>query len=105
MLTEGSTSFVASDNYKVGEMLADAVIEQLDGKRRKNCHRDGITVTSRKTESDGFMDKIKDTDIEVVEQQDCMQRIQHLPQQKIFFRQIRIMMLLLVLMRTLEWQS
>lgn len=24
---EGSTSFVASDNYKVGEMLADAVIE------------------------------------------------------------------------------
>lgn len=29
---EGSTSFVASDNKKVGEMLADAVIEQLDGK-------------------------------------------------------------------------
>lgn len=24
---EGSTSFVASDNYKVGEMLADAVID------------------------------------------------------------------------------
>ena len=44
---EGSTSFVASDNYKVGEMLADAVIEQLDGKG-KIAIIDGITVTSMK---------------------------------------------------------
>lgn len=102
---EGSTSFVASDNYKVGEMLADAVIEQLDGKG-KIAIIDGITVTSLKDRTDGFMDKIKDTDIEVVaEQRLHMQGIQHLPQQKIFFRQIRILMLLLVLMRTLEWQS
>ena len=65
---EGSTSFVASDNYKVGEMLADAVIEQLDGKG-KIAIIDGITVTSLKDRTDGFMDKIKDTDIEVVAEQ------------------------------------
>lgn len=65
---EGSTSFVASDNYKVGEMLADAVIEQLDGKG-KIAIIDGITVTSLKDRTEGFMDKIKDTDIEVVAEQ------------------------------------
>lgn len=65
---EGSTSFVASDNYKVGEMLADAVIEQLEGKG-KIAIIDGITVTSLKDRTDGFMDKIKDTDIEVVAEQ------------------------------------
>lgn len=65
---EGSTSFVASDNKKVGEMLADAVIEQLDGKG-KIAIIDGITVTSLKDRTDGFMNKIKDTDIEVVAEQ------------------------------------
>ena len=50
---EGSTSFVASDNYKVGEMLADAVIEQLDGKG-KIAIIDGITVTSLKDRTEGF---------------------------------------------------
>lgn len=60
---EGSTSFVASDNKKVGEMLADAVIEQLDGKG-KIAIIDGITVTSLKDRTDGFMNKIKDTDID-----------------------------------------
>lgn len=65
---EGSTPFVASDNYKVGEMLADAVIEQLDGKG-KIAIIDGITVTSLKDRTEGFMDKIKDTDIEVVAEQ------------------------------------
>lgn len=65
---EGSTSFVASDNYKVGEMLADAVINQLDGKG-KVAIIDGITVTSLKDRTNGFMDKIKDTDIEVVAEQ------------------------------------
>ena len=53
---KGSTSFVASDNYKVGEMLADAVIEQLDGKG-KIAIIDGITVTSLKDRTEGFMDK------------------------------------------------
>ena len=65
---EGSTSFVASDNKKVGAMLADAVIEQLDGKG-KIAIIDGITVTSLKDRTEGFMDKIKDTDIEVVAEQ------------------------------------
>ena len=65
---EGSTSFVASENYKVGKMPADAVIEQLDGKG-KIAIIDGITVTSLKDRTEGFMDKIKDTDIEVVAEQ------------------------------------
>lgn len=65
---EESTAFVASDNYVVGQMLADAVIEELDGKG-KVAVIDGIVVSSLKDRTDGFMDRIKETDIEVVAEQ------------------------------------
>lgn len=62
---EESTAFVASDNYVVGQMLAEAVIEELDGKG-KVAIIDGIVVTSLKDRTQGFMDTIEKTDIEVV---------------------------------------
>lgn len=65
---EGSTAFVASDNYKVGQMLAEYVIEQLGGEGRIAII-DGITVTSLKDRTDGFMDTIKTSNIEVVAEQ------------------------------------
>lgn len=65
---EGSTSFVASDNYVVGQMLADAVIEELGGKG-KVAIIDGIVVTSLKDRTNGFMDTIKESEIEVVAEQ------------------------------------
>lgn len=62
---QGSTAFVASDNYVVGQMLADAVIEELDGKG-KIAIIDGIVVSSLKDRTEGFMDTIEKTEIEVV---------------------------------------
>lgn len=65
---EGSTAFVASNNYKVGQMLAEYVIEQLGGEG-KIAIIDGITVTSLKDRTEGFMDTIKTSNIEVVAEQ------------------------------------
>lgn len=65
---DGSTAFVASDNYKVGQMLAEYVIEQLGGEG-KIAIIDGITVTSLKDRTDGFMDTIKTSNIEVAAEQ------------------------------------
>lgn len=65
---KGSTAFVASNNYKVGQMLAEYVIEQLGGEG-KVAIIDGITVTSLKDRTEGFMDTIKESKIEVVAEQ------------------------------------
>lgn len=65
---EGSTAFVASNNYKVGQMLAEYVIEQLGGEG-KIAIIDGITVTSLKDRTEGFMDTIKTSNIEIVAEQ------------------------------------
>ena len=65
---EGSTAYLASDNYVIGQMLADYVIEQLGGEG-KIAIIDGITVSSLKDRTDGFMDTIADSNIEVVAEQ------------------------------------
>lgn len=65
---EGSTAFVASDNYVVGQMLAEYVIEKLGGEG-KVAIIDGIVVTSLKNRTEGFMDTIKNSNIEVVAEQ------------------------------------
>lgn len=65
---KGSTAFIASDNREIGKMLADYVIDKLDGKG-KIAIIDGITVTSLKDRTEGFMEAIKGTDIEVVAEQ------------------------------------
>lgn len=65
---EGSTAFVASDNKEIGRMLATYVVEQLGGKG-KIAIVDGITVTSLKDRTEGFMEVIKESDIEVVAEQ------------------------------------
>ncbi len=65
---EGSTAFVASDNYKVGQMLAEYIIDALDG-QGKIAIIDGIVVTSLKDRTDGFMDTLEGSGIEVVAEQ------------------------------------
>lgn len=71
---EGSDAFIASDNYVIGEMLAEYVIEQLGG-QGKIAILDGISVTSLKDRTEGFLSKIATSDIEVVaEQYVAMQR-------------------------------
>ncbi len=65
---DGSTAFVASDNYVVGQMLAQYVIDKLDGEG-KVAIIDGIVVTSLKDRTEGFMDTIKNSNIEVVAEQ------------------------------------
>lgn len=65
---EGSAVFVASDNRKVGQMLAEYVMEELDGKG-KIAIIDGIVVTSLKDRTDGFMETIANSDIEIVAEQ------------------------------------
>lgn len=63
-----STAFVASDNYVVGQMLAQYVIDQLGGEG-KVAIIDGIVVSSLKDRTQGFMDTIKESNIEVVAEQ------------------------------------
>lgn len=65
---EGSTAYLASDNYVIGQMLAEYVIDQLGGEG-KAAIIDGITVSSLKDRTDGFMDTIKDSNIEIVAEQ------------------------------------
>ena len=65
---EGSTAYLASDNYVIGQMLAEYVIDQLGGEG-KVAIIDGITVSSLKDRTDGFMDTIKDSNIEIVAEQ------------------------------------
>lgn len=64
----GSDVFIASDNKVVGEMLADYVIEQLGGEG-KIAIIDGISVTSLKDRTEGFLGKIEGSGIEVVAEQ------------------------------------
>lgn len=63
-----STAFVASNNYKIGQMLGDYVIEKC-GADAKIAILDGPSVTSLKDRADGFFDTIKGTNIEVVAEQ------------------------------------
>jgi ribose transport system substrate-binding protein len=63
-----ATSFVASNNVKIGEMLADYVIKELGGKG-KIALLGGPTVTSLKDREDGFVNKIKTSGIEIVANQ------------------------------------
>ena len=71
---EGSTAFVASDNYVVGQMLGDYIVKKLGGEGQVAII-DGISVTSLKDRTDGFMATIKDSNIKVVaEQQTAMSR-------------------------------
>lgn len=65
---EGSTAFIASDNKEIGKMLAKHVIDKLDGKG-EIAIIDGITVTSLKDRTEGFMKAIEESDIEVVAEQ------------------------------------
>lgn len=65
---EGSSAFVASDNQEIGKMLAEYVIDQLGGEG-KIAIIDGITVSSLLDRTEGFMDAIGDSDIEVVAEQ------------------------------------
>lgn len=65
---EGSLAFVASDNKEIGKMLAEYVIEKLDGKG-KIAIIDGITVSSLKDRTEGFMEVIKESGIEIVAEQ------------------------------------
>ena len=65
---EGSTAYLASDNYVIGQMLADYVIDKLGGEG-KVAIIDGITVSSLKDRTDGFMDTIKESNIEIVAEQ------------------------------------
>lgn len=65
---EGSTSFIASDNHEVGKMLGEYVVEKL-GDKGKIAIIDGITVTSLKDRTEGFMEVIEESNIEVVAEQ------------------------------------
>jgi len=65
---EGSTAFVASDNREIGKMLAQYVTDQLGGEG-KIAIIDGITVTSLKDRTEGFMEVIETSNIEVVAEQ------------------------------------
>lgn len=65
---EGSTAYLASDNYVIGQMLAEYVIEKLGGEGQIAII-DGITVSSLKDRTDGFMDTIAESNIEVVAEQ------------------------------------
>ncbi len=71
---EGSTAYVASDNVKVGKLLGEWIVEQLGGEG-KIAIIDGISVTSLKDRTDGFMSAIEGSNIEVVaEQQTAVER-------------------------------
>lgn len=71
---EGSTAYVASNNVKVGELLGQWIVEQLNGEG-KIAIIDGISVTSLKDRTDGFMKAIEGSNIEVVaEQQTAVER-------------------------------
>jgi ribose transport system substrate-binding protein len=63
-----STSFIASNNVKIGEMLAEYVIKKLGGEG-KIAFLGGPTVTSLKDREEGFMNKIKESKIKVVANQ------------------------------------
>lgn len=65
---EGSTAFVASDNREIGKMLAEYIIDELGGEG-KIAIIDGITVTSLKDRTEGFMETIETSNIEVVAEQ------------------------------------
>lgn len=65
---EGSTAFVASDNREIGKMLAEYVIDELGGEG-KIAIIDGITVTSLKDRTEGFMEVIEASNIEVAAEQ------------------------------------
>ena len=65
---EGSTAYLASDNYLIGQMLAEYVIEQLGGEGQIAII-DGIVVSSLKDRTEGFMDTIAESNIEVVAEQ------------------------------------
>ncbi|NMA64723.1 MAG: sugar ABC transporter substrate-binding protein [Clostridiaceae bacterium] len=62
---DGSTAFIASDNYEIGKMLAEYVIDQLNGEG-KIAIIDGISVTSLKDRTEGFMETIGKSNIEIV---------------------------------------
>lgn len=64
----GSSAFVASDNYVIGTMLAEYIIKELNGEG-KVAIIDGITVSSLKDRTNGFIDGIADTNIELVAEQ------------------------------------
>jgi len=71
---DGSDAFVASNNYLVGQMLAEYVIEALDGEGEIAMIA-GIAVTSLRDRREGFMNGIAGTNIEIVaEQHAAMQR-------------------------------
>ncbi len=71
---EGSTAYVASDNVKVGKLLGEWIVEQLGGEG-KIAIIDGISVTSLKDRTDGFMSAIEGSNIEIVaEQQTAVER-------------------------------
>jgi len=71
---EGSTAYVASNNVQIGEMLGDWVVEQLGGEG-KIAIIDGISVTSLKDRTEGFMSAIEGSNIEIVaEQQTAVER-------------------------------
>ena len=65
---EGATAFVASNNREIGKMLADYVIKKLGGKGNIAII-DGITVSSLKDRTEGFMEQIATSDITVVAEQ------------------------------------
>lgn len=65
---QGSDVFIASDNNKVGQMLAEHIIEALGGEG-KIAIIDGISVTSLKDRTEGFLSKIAESNIEVVAEQ------------------------------------
>lgn len=71
---EGSTAYVASNNVKVGELLGQWIVEQLNGEG-KIAIIDGISVTSLKDRTDGFKKALEGSNIEIVaEQQTAVER-------------------------------
>lgn len=71
---EGSTSYIASNNVEVGTLLGEYIVEQLGGEG-KIAIIDGISVTSLKDRTEGFMKAIEGSNIEVVaEQQTAVER-------------------------------
>jgi ribose transport system substrate-binding protein len=62
------TAFVASNNTKIGEMLADYVIRHIDN-NSKIAIISNPQVTSTKQREDGFINKIRQTNIQIVANQ------------------------------------
>jgi ribose transport system substrate-binding protein len=62
------TAFVASNNIKIGEMLADYVIQHVSP-NAKIAMISNPQVTSTKQREDGFLDKIASTNIQLVANQ------------------------------------